>query len=1022
MPDKTFSYTGDWQKWDVPKKVEWVDVTLDGAGSGDSEGGRVSGKVNVKQVKTLWIQVGQKGQANNGNTGGAGTFGGGGAGGDGRGHPGGYSGGGASVIRTNSKTGAIKAVAGGAGGTSGDAGIGGRGGADVGEAGCPGVAGGGYIEGESGRCPNVAGGDTGNATGGTQIQGGNQGTSSLDSVYDGNSGKNEILARGGAGGGPGLPGTWGGGGGGGGYYPGGGGQAGLDDEHGGGGGGGGSNFRLGLTGYSSAQGVGALGNGKVSLSWVTPPPANQPPNAPSSVQIGGKDAVDEFVTQSTGHVHISAAIHDPDNKQKVRIVVQYAPNGDFANPQTVKSPLIPQKDPAHTPKNKKHHGRAEVDLNGLTQNTLYHVRIYAQDEKGLLSTNYNGVTFWTNRNPLEPTLITPGDNAQFSELSSAVFEWNHRDPDDPEHATQRSFELKYRRAGTPSHSASDWTSVTYQTYDETWVADPGAFLANNSYEWKVRTQDPQKAWGPFSETRSFFCTGAAAPPWPLSPAEDMAVVTEEPITFQWEFRDPQQGDTQHSADLRYRVIGAASWITLFGDVSYPGSDSRWTVPPETLVPGYHYEWQARTTDALDGDESQWSESARFWTITTPGSAVPDAVVPLYTTISGDLGCGTHRVFIYDRGGTIPRGEVTPIARIIYNRKRDDISNCIIDTSGFGDDCCALLSETRCWMHELVVFRDGVRVWEGPITRITYMRDAVEVEAKDVLAYLYRRIMRQGYNDAYRIINGEQVGVATVVERSRRIIMNALAPDDPNLLGYLTSFDFPDDARQSRAQPDFAKTAWEEIDDLAATAGLDYVAIGRRILLWDTHRPIGRLPEMRDENFNDPPVITEYGMLLATGFGVTNNAGIYGMADRGNLPYPLSPYGIVEQLASAYGETEGSGSEETLTSEAREKLEGTLEVQAERSIAKRWPTPLVVRVPDNSALTADTPVPFQSLVPGVWIPLRARSTCRELAQWQKLDEVTVEEVAGSSESVRVTMSPAPNAGDDPDAEALAVSEG
>jgi hypothetical protein len=365
--------------------------------------------------------------------------------------------------------------------------------------------------------------------------------------------------------------------------------------------------------------------------------------------------------------------------------------------------------------------------------------------------------------------------------------------------------------------------------------------------------------------------------------------------------------------------------------------------------------------------------------------------------------------------------VTPIARIVYGRKRDDISNCIVDTSGFGDDCCALLSEVRSWIHELVVFRDGKRVWEGPITRVTYMQDAVEIEAKDVLAYLYRRILRQGYNDTYRFVNGVQVGQTTVVQRARKIAMNALAPDDPNLLGYLTSIDYPDDAKQSRVVQDWTKTAWEDIDDLAANAGLDYTAIGRRILFWDTHRPIGRLPEWRDENFNDPPVITEYGMLLATGFGVTNNAGIYGSATRNNTPYPGNPYGIVEQLASAYGETEDdAGAEETLTREAQERLEETLNTQAERSIAKRWPTPLIVRVPDNSALTPDTPVPFEYLVPGVWIPLRARSTCRELAQWQKLDFVNVEQTP-EGERITVTLSPAPNSGDDPDAEQIIAEE-
>lgn len=76
------------------------------------------------------------------------------------------------------------------------------------------------------------------------------------------------------------------------------------------------------------------------------------------------------------------------------------------------------------------------------------------------------------------------------------------------------------------------------------------------------------------------------------------------------------------------------------------------------------------------------------------------------------------------------------------------------------------------------------------------------------------------------------------------------------------------------------------------------------------------------------------------------------------------------------------------------------------------------MPDNSTLHPDTPVTINQLVPGVWIPLRARGTVRDVAQWQKLDLVTVEQDA-SGEKISVTTSPAPNRGVDPDAEDTAV---
>ena len=38
-------------------------------------------------------------------------------------------------------------------------------------------------------------------------------------------------------------------------------------------------------------------------------------------------------------------------------------------------------------------------------------------------------------------------------------------------------------------------------------------------------------------------------------------------------------------------------------------------------------------------------------------------------------------------------------------------------------------------HEMVVFRNGVRVWEGPLFRIADEGSQVKLFAKDVLAYL-----------------------------------------------------------------------------------------------------------------------------------------------------------------------------------------------------------------------------------------------------------------------------------------------
>lgn len=1028
MPSREFHYTGRWQKLDIPKGVKYVTVALSGAGSGNNKGGHVTGRIKVspKGRDSLYILVGQEGRQGKGQAGGGTAVGGGGAGGRGKsGGQGGNGGGGASAIRLNGTNGHIKAVAAGAGGNSGDGGRGGRGGASIGENGFPG---------REGDCQPIVVDDNpvtydfdcvGNATGGTQLQGGNHGTSNMGPGYNGHSASNSVLARGGEGG----SGHDGGGGGGGGYHAGGGGQASYLGETPGGGGAGGANYVGGLIGNTNSQGTGSRSHGVVHVSWTSPAPANQPPRPPTDVKVNGKNSADGLSTQATGTVKITARLTDPDHKEdkdgkpipysgdSVRLIAVYSPHQDFSSRvHTVNGSLVEQERPKD-----KHHkaqsGRGSVTLKGLTQNTRYYCRLYARDSKGLRSAQYTTINFWTNRYPSEPLLQAPGENATWDENQSVVFTWSHQDPDP--NSRQSAFELRWRRAATATERAGDWHVVHEESGFNTWVADPGIFSNNRSHEWMVKTRDQQHKWGPFGYPRSFFVTGSTTEPYLTEPVRGEAVDVTKPVTHRWLFRDPNQGDSQVKADLRYRPIGTTQWYTLLGTTLEPGSSQQWVVPEDTYMADTHYEWQVRTTDSINGAVSNWSDSSDFHTTRTPGVGGSEYIVGDSIGIQGSLGCGENRAYVYDREGKRLLGEITPLQALSYNRKRDDISNCLMTTNGFGSDCGDLLRNLRSWIHSIVIYRDRERVWEGPITRVEYTRDRVEIEAKDVMAWVYRRILRQGFNDAYRIVNGEQLGQKSVVERATRIIMNALVPDDPNILPYLTSLDYPDDATQSRVVEDFSRTAWEEVDDMAATAGLDYVTIGRRIILNDTHRPLGRLAEMRDEHFSESPVVSEYGMQLANVFAVTNNSGVWALEDRpgdDDSKFPYYPYGLLEHVASAYGETEDAPLATTMTKAARQSLEATLKSQAQRNISGRYPTPLIVRVPDNSLLHPDAPVTFNQMIPGVWIPLRARGTLREVTQWQKLDLITVEQ-GESGERISVTLSPAPNQGQDPDAEGV-----
>jgi hypothetical protein len=795
----------------------------------------------------------------------------------------------------------------------------------------------------------------------------------------------------------------------------------------GGGGGGGSSFTGGIGGASDTQGGGSAGNGSILITWSTPPPANLPPTPPSAVKINGVDATGGMLTKATSSVRVTATVNDP-NADTVRLIARWSTSPTFTSYREVSSGLV------------KRNTAVTLTLNRLSQNTHYYVRLYARDQHNLWSTGYNGADFWTNKAPSASinSVNAQGSGMTLPSISSATFSWTHQDPDVADYQT--GFRIRYRVAATSTAAASAWTEVKQYigqngskvpgpptTSVNTWVFDPNTFKGNRFYEWSVVTRDSQGLWGTESLLFSFWVSSVTSSPILLTPKGSSPVDVGAPATFTWRFLDPDPTKHQFNADLRYRVIGnttaigdgdsptAGQWVTIFGQA---GTATSLTVPADSFQPGFTYEWEVRTYNSSGGPASDWSDPFAFYAIGTPGSDAAPFPLPDNAKAQGSLGCGEYRVFIYQQGGQKRIGEVEPASKLTFTRVRDDISTCTVTSNGYSVDCGQLYGQVRSWMHELVVYRDGVRVWEGPITLITYTQTTVTFEAKDVMAYVYRRVMREGYDDAYRLIKkgtggapDQHLGLLSVVTRAQMLIVQALAPYDPNVLRYLTALPNDDDAQESRVVKSWSRTVWEEVDDLAATAGLDYTTVGRRIILWDTHHSIGRLPELRDGDFSDSPIVTEYGMQLATFFAVSNGSGVAGFTE---VAAKAKPYGPIELLASSYSETD-SASAEVQTPEALEKAEAALAEQAKRNISNRWPTPLVVRIPDNSTLSPNANVGFQQLIPGVWIPLRSVNTPRPVLQWQKLDSISVE-VDDKGEKVHVVLSPAPHGGQDPDSEA------
>ena len=352
-----------------------------------------------------------------------------------------------------------------------------------------------------------------------------------------------------------------------------------------------------------------------------------------------------------------------------------------------------------------------------------------------------------------------------------------------------------------------------------------------------------------------------------------------------------------------------------------------------------------------------------------------------------LGCGLNTAAIFDRGGMTRLFPIDVTTFVDYARVKDQISDALIRIPASAE-CCGQLANVECVRNELVIFRDGERVWEGPITRMAFTADQVEIAAKDVCFYPYRTIMRNEYNNAYPNISTVTGRLAYIfqVEMARK---ETLTPPI-NVLPYLEVHHSDDEARTSRHSLPFQKTVWEEMDDLAAKAGIDYTTIGRAIHIFDTQYELGRTPLATEADFLSGLTVTAYGMNLTTYSAVTDGEGRYGTAQVDDLYY-----GNIETLATAYDEEE-----------SEVPTDAELRSQAQRNLSQRFPVPVVVRVPDNSQIDpASEAFAFENLVPGVKVPLMATVGCRQVRQDQKIDKVRITQDE-KGERIVITLFPFP----------------
>lgn len=383
-----------------------------------------------------------------------------------------------------------------------------------------------------------------------------------------------------------------------------------------------------------------------------------------------------------------------------------------------------------------------------------------------------------------------------------------------------------------------------------------------------------------------------------------------------------------------------------------------------------------------------------------------------------MACELHTVQITDRGGGRIIATLNSLNEVQWNRQLDDKSYASVAIEG---EACReqskLLGQIEPRRHEMVIHRNGVRVWEGPIVSVSRRTNRIVVSAMDVLEYLDGRPITKYWPGP------ENGGPTLMGERIEEIIrfemLNAYVP--PGIptppLRHIPAWDGESGLLNPSVNPPinvipflevhpgtvltrtetfpFEMMVYEHLSTLAE-GGLDYTTVGRKILIWDSSLSIGRTRDMVSADFGGDVEVFSSGVDLV---GVMH---VVGGRDE-DFDNPLPPNSTAN-VGSALRDVTYYGPWARLHTRSEESGDATqeaLNTQAMRISAGRNPVPIEVDVGNQATIKLDDRLTINHLVAGVDVPVIANVAGGTVNQVQRFRGIYVTETSGG-ETITATL--------------------
>ena len=368
---------------------------------------------------------------------------------------------------------------------------------------------------------------------------------------------------------------------------------------------------------------------------------------------------------------------------------------------------------------------------------------------------------------------------------------------------------------------------------------------------------------------------------------------------------------------------------------------------------------------------------------TAPAAVASAPVELAAAVpnsNGTLGCcsDNYSVQIRTRGGRQKILDLSSgIQSLDWSRSLDDVSDAGA-TITYNDRLrteFARLAEVEPFAHELRIEREGLVVWEGPLTLVEEGANSIRLAGFDIASWLeVRRVV-----DEFNYEDSGKEAVALALET----ISSAMAQDDSAVMLPFVHAVYGTKKAYRKVIPDDDVFAIEELFDLAGEL-IDWTVVGRRLILMPDNYVLGRLRTLKKEHF------------VGDGHKIRRNATDYTSKriKRGNgfsaITGDISErYGLVERVDRDQG---------ALNFEAAQEAN-------EVYLSRRTRVPTIIEMDQGARLDCNAPVLINQLVPGVEIPIDMGDSLMASKSSARLRSVRVNydvSESGGDESVVISL--------------------